>query len=68
MENKDQLRKIALSCSQYRISYDSSLRSEGDMLGETIMTCENCKHFTSKHQCELDLIDEILSNMDVKLD
>jgi len=63
MANKEQFRNIARSCSQYREVEDTALRSEAMLHGEVIMSCENCEHFTEEHKCEINLIDEILSNM-----
>jgi len=68
MANKDQLKNIAERCSQYRFERDNSLRADVKSMGETVSSCENCEHFNSEHKCNLNLIDQILSNMDVKLD
>mgnify|MGYP006279781145 CR=1 FL=1 len=68
MVNKDQLRNVAKMCSQYRYQNEGSLRDDVDILDETVKSCENCSHYTVNHKCELNLTDEILSNMDVKLD
>ncbi|MTI71962.1 MAG: hypothetical protein FH751_17075 [Firmicutes bacterium] len=69
MENKDQLRQIALRCSQFRNQEGdiNALRSESNVLGETTKSCEICNHFVN-NRCQLNLIDEISSNIDVKLD
>ncbi|MTI46765.1 hypothetical protein [Sporosalibacterium faouarense] len=66
--NKDQLMKVAKSCSQYNFEEDSSLRSDVSIMGETAKSCENCVHFTAEHKCDIDLIDKILTNMAMELD
>lgn len=66
--NKDQLMKVAKNCSQYNFEENASLRSDASILGETVKSCENCIHFTSEHRCDIDLIDEITTNMAMELD
>jgi len=66
--NKDQLKNVAERCSEYNFEENESLRSEVKSMGETIISCENCKHFNQDHKCSLDLIDPILSSIDEKLD
>lgn len=61
--NKEQLRRIAFSCGQYRYRGNNDLKSEADHFGETLRTCENCEHFNEEHKCNINLIDEILSNL-----
>ncbi|MBS4535226.1 hypothetical protein GOQ29_06290 [Clostridium sp. D2Q-14] len=68
MANRDQLKNIAERCSEHRFEENSSLRSDVKSMGETVISCENCVHFNSEHKCDLNLIDKILSNMDIKLD
>lgn len=68
MANKDQLKNIAERCSQHKFEDNSSLRSQVKSIGETVISCENCIHFNSEHKCDINLIDPILSSMDVKLD
>ncbi|WP_130805993.1 hypothetical protein [Senegalia massiliensis] len=68
MANKDQLKNIAERCSKYNFEENQNLRSEVKSMGEETISCENCKHFNANHKCNLNLIDQILSSMDVKLD
>jgi len=63
MANKEELKKIAELCSEHRYIENPSLRSDAEILGETIQSCENCIHFTQDHKCDINLVDEILSNM-----
>lgn len=66
--NRDQLMKVARNCTAYKYEQESSLRSDVKILGETTRSCENCRHFTEDHQCNIDLIDEILTDMAMELD
>ncbi len=66
--NREQLMKVARNCTAYRYKQDSDLKSNVKILGETTRSCENCRHFTEDHQCDIDLIDEILSDMAMELD
>ncbi|EOD00060.1 hypothetical protein [Caldisalinibacter kiritimatiensis] len=63
MANKEQLRKVANRCSQYHFVGRDSMSFESNVLGETVRSCENCTHFTKERKCDINLVDEILSNM-----
>lgn len=56
MASKEQLRKVALYCSEY------------DAQAGGVKTCEKCGHFTEDGLCDIDLVDEILTNMAMELD
>lgn len=66
--NRDQLMKVARNCTAYRYEQEASFRSDVKILGETTRSCENCRHFTKDHKCNIDLIDEILTDMAMELD
>ncbi len=68
MASKEQFEQIASRCSQFKNAYDGYFKSGMESSLEQEPNCEKCIHFTHDHKCELNLIDEILSNMDVKLD
>jgi hypothetical protein len=55
----EQLQEIAARCSHFR---NEEQNIENSSLYFTA-SCENCKHFTREHTCELDLIDKILISM-----
>lgn len=65
MASRDQLKQVASRCSQYGFGGGESFTSG---TGDVASSCENCKHFSSSHKCELNLTDKILSNLDEKLD
>ncbi len=68
MASKDQLKKVAQRCSHYAPVNNSSMKSETTLHGKQTRTCEGCQHFTEDHKCDLNLVDPILANIDVKLD
>lgn len=69
MASKEQLRRVAEKCSQHRYtSDDGRLISSINPSGYVEKSCENCIHFTEKHRCDLDLTDEILTNMAMEMD
>lgn len=69
MASKDQLRRVAEKCSQHRYtSDDEKLKSSVNPSGYAVKSCENCIHFTREHKCDLDLTDEILTNMAMEMD
>ncbi|WP_026894480.1 hypothetical protein [Clostridiisalibacter paucivorans] len=68
MANETQLRQVALRCSQYELNARGSIESSIGVMGEEVRSCENCKHFTEDKKCDINLVDEIISNMDVKGD
>ncbi|TCO76426.1 hypothetical protein [Marinisporobacter balticus] len=56
MASSEQLQAVAENCSQFRSVYEGTFTSE---IGANC-TCENCKHFTKAHKCDIDLVDKIL--------
>ncbi|HLR35512.1 MAG TPA: hypothetical protein VK071_09365 [Tissierellales bacterium] len=58
MASKEQLRKVAIYCDEYN-SNTSKIETE---------SCENCTHFTENRLCDIDLVDEVLSNLAMELD
>lgn len=68
MASKEQLRKVANNCSRHRYTFDDErLRSSVNPYGYVEKSCENCIHFTKEHECDIDLVDEILSNLAMEL-
>ena len=65
MANKEQLIQVAKRCSQYNFIGGKQFTSA---ITDNVPSCENCEHFTKDHKCDINLTDEILSNMDEKLD
>lgn len=68
MTNKEQLIKIANRCSQHKFIDDNALTSSVNEFGEVQKSCANCIHFTSDGRCNINLADEILTNMAMELD
>ncbi|WZL73782.1 hypothetical protein QBE52_03335 [Clostridiaceae bacterium 35-E11] len=59
MASKEQLQAVANHCSQFQSVHEGTFQAS--LLSDR--TCENCKHFTKEHQCDIDLVDEVLSTM-----
>lgn len=68
MASKEQLKKVAYRCSHHEFANDASITSSIGTLGRIERSCENCIHFTREHKCDINLTDEILSNMAMELD
>ncbi|MGF7059827.1 hypothetical protein [Brassicibacter mesophilus] len=68
MASKEQLKKVAYRCSQHEFSNNASMTSSIGTLGQIERSCENCVHFTNEHKCDINLTDEILTNMAMELD
>lgn len=68
MASKDQLRKVALYCNEYRPVFNSSVTSQIQNSYEETKSCTNCEHFTSDGKCSIDLVDKILSSLAMELD
>lgn len=69
MASKEQLKKVANNCSRHRYKFDDErLRSSVNSYGYVEKSCENCIHFTKEHKCDINLVDEILSNLAMELD
>ncbi|MFZ5968221.1 MAG: hypothetical protein ACOYVK_13740 [Bacillota bacterium] len=60
MASRDQLHAVASLCSEFDNVRGNEMTSA---IGYNV-TCENCRHFTKDHKCDIDLVDEILVNMD----
>ncbi|WP_427338069.1 hypothetical protein [Caloranaerobacter sp. DY30410] len=67
MASREQLKMVAQNCSQYRPK-GASMVSSTVATDDKSKSCVNCEHFTEDNKCDINLVDEILSNMDVKLD
>lgn len=67
MASREQLKMVAQNCSQYRPK-GTSMISGVTATNDRSKSCVNCEHFTEDNKCDINLVDEILSNMDVKLD
>lgn len=61
MESKEQLRKIAIFCDSYSPLGKDELKAQ--KREDSFKSCENCKYFTEKRECKLDLIDKVLSSL-----
>ncbi|HLS53713.1 MAG TPA: hypothetical protein VK031_07050 [Tissierellaceae bacterium] len=68
MASKDQLRKIAIYCDEYRNRIHDEEVSLKNMAQAEHVSCTNCVHFTREHTCELDLIDKVLSSLAMEQD
>ena len=66
MASKEQLRKIALYCDEYR-SNRGDRQTLTSSYEDRYENCTNCKHYTNS-KCELDLIDKVLSSMSMEQD
>lgn len=64
MANREQLRQVAQRCSQYNFDAANSFKSS---VTNSEKSCENCEHFKN-NKCDINLTDEILSNIDEELD
>ncbi|RKD32356.1 hypothetical protein [Thermohalobacter berrensis] len=67
MASREQLERVAKFCSEYRPRGDA-LQSGVKVMNETVKSCENCAHFTEDHKCDINLTDEILTNMAMDLE
>ncbi|WP_069650326.1 hypothetical protein [Caloranaerobacter ferrireducens] len=67
MASREQLKMVAQNCSQYRPK-GASMMSSTAVTDDRNKSCVNCEHFTSDNKCDINLVDEILSNLDSKLD
>lgn len=68
MASKDQLRKVALYCNEYRPVFESSISSSVDTSYHETKSCKNCEHFTENGYCDIDLVDKVLSSLAMELD
>ncbi|KNF09615.1 hypothetical protein CLPU_2c00660 [Gottschalkia purinilytica] len=64
MASMEQLRKVAARCSEHQFRNEWELRATVGLPEES---CVNCIHLKD-YKCELDLTDEILSNMSMELE
>mgnify|MGYP001017159725 CR=1 FL=1 len=64
MASREQFRKIALYCDEYRpkVNDRQMLTSSYE---DKYENCTNCKHY-SDSKCKLDLIDKVLSSMSME--
>jgi hypothetical protein len=62
MASKEQLRKIALYCDEYSSNRDNR-QTLTSSFEERYENCTNCKHYTEKGTCDLNLIDKVLTSM-----
>lgn len=60
MHSKDQLRKVAKNCHEYSNTVDKSEIKQ--------ISCGNCNHFTKDNNCDVHLIDKVLSSLAMELD
>ncbi|WP_425446309.1 hypothetical protein [Dethiothermospora halolimnae] len=63
MANKEQLKKVGLLCSEHRFRDEGGLSSDITVNNKEVKSCENCIHYTEDKRCDINLTDEILSNM-----
>jgi len=68
MASKEQLKKVAYRCSKHEFTRNASMTSSVGTSGQIEKSCENCVHFTKDHKCDMNLTDEILSNMAMESD
>ena len=68
MASKEQLRKIAIYCDSYNPDGDDALNISSNVYAEKYESCENCSHFTDEGECDIDLIDKVLSSLAMELD
>lgn len=68
MASKEQLRKVAVYCDSYNLKEDYSLKSSSDVYEKKYESCENCSHFTKEGNCDIDLVDKVLSSLAMELD
>ncbi|NLJ78616.1 MAG: hypothetical protein GX329_04575 [Tissierellia bacterium] len=68
MASQEQLRKVAIYCSSYSPKRKEDLDMTSNFYSEDYRSCENCVHFTADGVCDIDLIDEILSNLAMEQD
>ncbi|WP_077369651.1 hypothetical protein [Anaerosalibacter sp. Marseille-P3206] len=66
MASKEQLRKVAMYCNEYRPVFDTSFSSSTSHFEET-KSCKNCEHFTESGFCDINLVDKILSSLSMEL-
>ncbi|MDD2446452.1 MAG: hypothetical protein PHY91_02010 [Tissierellia bacterium] len=66
MASKEQLRKIALYCDEYKSITNDEQRLTSSY-EDKYENCTNCKHY-SDNKCKLDLIDKVLSSMSMEED
>jgi len=68
MASKEQLRKVAAYCDSYSPKAENTLNISSNIYEEKYESCENCSHFTRDGKCDIDLFDEVLSNLAMELD
>ena len=68
MASKEQLRKIAIYCDEYKSKIHDEEISLKNIAEAEYISCTNCVHFTREHKCELNLIDKILSSLAMEQD
>lgn len=68
MASKEQLQKIALYCDEYNCKIHDDEVSLSNITEVQNKSCTNCVHFTKNHNCQLDLIDKVLSSLAMELD
>lgn len=59
MASKEQLQAVASNCSQFRSVFEGTFTSSV----QPNSSCENCKHFTRNHKCDINLVDKILTRI-----
>ncbi len=68
MASRDQLRKVALYCNEYRPVFESSFSSSLDNSYHETKSCKNCEHFNEDEKCDIDLVDKVLSSLAMELE
>lgn len=68
MASKEQLQKIALYCDEYNCKIHDDEVSLSNITEVQNKSCTNCVNFTKNHNCQLDLIDKVLSSLAMELD
>ena len=68
MESKDQLRKIAIYCDSYNPEENTNLTFSSSTNEKNVESCTNCRHYTENKNCELDLIDKVLTSLSMEQD
>jgi hypothetical protein len=66
MASKEQLRKIAIYCDEYK-SKNNDNQTLTSSYEDRYESCTNCKHYTN-NKCSLDLVDKVLSSMSMEVD
>lgn len=66
--NSNTYEAVAHNCSSYQCNCGGGCHGNGGAKNSTLEkkeSCDNCKHFTTDHYCELDLFDPIMANHDI---